>query len=96
MSSTHRLTENETQLFRMNTTCTRLLSHFARIHGYNYLRELIEPLMKIMGSLPPGCGYILDPTLVTEEELRQNLETVQTVATRFLEIISSSLPSLPS
>lgn len=96
MSSTHRLTENETQLFRMNTTCTRLLSHFARIHGYNYLRELIEPLMKIMGSLPPGCGYILDPTLVTEEELRQNLETVQTVATRFLEIVSSSLPSLPS
>lgn len=96
MSSTHRLTENETQLFRMNTTCTRLLSHFARIHGYNYLRELIEPLMKIMGSLPPGCGYILDPALVTEEELRQNLETVQTVATRFLEIVSSSLPSLPS
>jgi len=96
MNSAHWLAENETQLFRMNTTCTRLLSHFARIHGYNYLRELIEPLMKIMGSLPPGCGYILDPAVVSEEERSQNLETVKTVATRFLEIVSSSLPSLPS
>ncbi|KAH9981838.1 hypothetical protein BJV74DRAFT_778311 [Russula compacta] len=89
-------TENETQLFRGNSTCTRLLSHFARIHGYNYLRDLIDPLMKIMGSLPPGCGYTLDPTVVTEEELRQNLENVVTVTTRFLEIVSSSLPRLPS
>jgi neurofibromin 1 len=96
MSDTHRLAENQTQLFRVNTTCTRLLSHFARIHGYNYLRGLIDPLMKIMGSLPRGCGYTLDPTMVTEEELRQNLETVRTVATRFLKIVSSSLPRLPS
>ncbi len=66
------------------------------MHGYNYLRDLIEPLMKIMGSLPAGCGYTLDPNLVNEEELRQNLETVETVATRFLEIISSSSPRLPA
>ena len=52
--------------------------------------------MRIMGSLPPGCGYTLDPTVVTEEELRQNLENVVTVTTRFLEIVSSSLPRLPS
>lgn len=95
-SSAHQLAENDTQLFRGNSTCTRLLSHFARIHGYNYLRDLIDPLMKIMGSLPPGCGYVLDPTIVTEEELHQNLENVETVTTRFLEIVSSSLPRLPS
>jgi hypothetical protein len=94
--STHKLAESDTQLFRGNSTCTRLLSHFARMHGYNYLRDLIEPLMKIMGSLPAGCGYTLDPSLVTEEELRQNLETVETVATRFLEIVSSSSPRLPA
>ncbi len=49
-----------------------------------------------MGSLPPDRGYTLDPSQVTEEELRQNLETVETVATKFLEIVSSSLPRLPS
>ncbi|KAH9030143.1 hypothetical protein EDB85DRAFT_1456161 [Lactarius pseudohatsudake] len=90
-------TENEAELFRGNSTCTRLLSHFARIHGYNYLRSLIVPLMKTMGSLPPGCGYILDPTKVTEEqELRQNLKNVEVVAASFLSIVSSSLPALPS
>ncbi|KAF8506037.1 hypothetical protein F5888DRAFT_1937943 [Russula emetica] len=89
-------TESDTQLFRGNSTCTRLLSHFARIHGYNYLRDLIDPLMKIMGSLPPGRGYVLDPDLVSEEELRQNLENVETITTRFLEIVCSSIPRLPS
>lgn len=52
--------------------------------------------MKIMGSLPPGRGYVLDPDLVSDEELRQNLENVETIATRFLEIVCSSVPRLPS
>jgi hypothetical protein len=88
--------ENETELFRGNSTCTRLLSHFARTHGYNYLRSLIIPLMKTMGSLPPGCGYILDSSKVTDDELRQNLKNVEVVASSFLSIVSSSLPALPS
>ncbi|KAF8270977.1 hypothetical protein EI94DRAFT_1797570 [Lactarius quietus] len=90
-------TENEAELFRGNSTCTRLLSHFARTHGYNYLRSLIIPLMKTMGSLPPGCGYVLDPTKITDDqELRQNLKNVEVVASSFLAIVSSSLPVLPS
>jgi hypothetical protein len=96
LGSAYKLAENEAQLFRGNSTCTRLLSHFARIHGYNYLRDLIDPLMKIMGSTPPGFGYVLDSSVVSEEELHQNLENVTTVTTRFLEIVSSSLPRLPS
>jgi neurofibromin 1 len=95
-STAHQLAENEAELFRGNSTCTRMLSHFARIHGYNYLRSLIVPLMKTMGSLPPGRGYILDPTKVSEEELRQNLKNVEVVASSFLAIVSSSLPALPS
>lgn len=95
--SIQRDAENEAELFRGNSTCTRLLSHFARIHGYNYLRSLIIPLMKTMGSLPPGCGYVLDPTKVADEqELRQNLKNVEVVASSFLSIVSSSLPALPS
>jgi hypothetical protein len=90
------LAENEAQLFRGNSTCTRFLFHFARTHGYNYLRDLIDPLITIMASLPPGCGFTLDSTMVSEEELHQNLENVITVTTKFLEILSSSLPRLPS
>ncbi|KAI0265102.1 hypothetical protein BC834DRAFT_880157 [Gloeopeniophorella convolvens] len=88
-------TESEAQLFRSNTTCTRLLSHFARIHGYNYLRGLVGPLMKTITSLPPGRGYNLDPTRVPEDELRQNQRNVEVVASSLLAIMSSSLPALP-
>jgi len=35
-------------LFRSNSTCTRFLSAFAKVHGYAYLRSLIIPLIKSM------------------------------------------------
>ncbi|KAI0040644.1 hypothetical protein FA95DRAFT_1647858 [Auriscalpium vulgare] len=89
-------TDNEAELFRGNSTCTRLLSAFARIHGYQYLRSLIVPLIKTMTSIPPGHGYILDPAKVSQEEIEQNKENVELVASSFLEIISSSLPALPT
>ncbi|KAI0065862.1 hypothetical protein BV25DRAFT_1988944 [Artomyces pyxidatus] len=89
-------TENEAELFRGNSTCTRLLSAFARIHGYQYLRSLIVPLIQTMSSIPPGHGYILDPAKVPQEEIEQNKKNVELVAASFLEIISHSLPTLPT
>jgi len=88
--------ENDTALFRGNSTCTRLLSAFAKIHGYNYLRSLIIPLVKTMESMPPGHGYDLDPQKVSEQELKANQANVELVASSFLEIVSSSVPALPS
>ncbi|KAI0291754.1 hypothetical protein BC826DRAFT_969907 [Russula brevipes] len=61
-----------------------------------------EALMNLMKTLidrevaRTGCGFTLDSTIVSEEELHQNLENVITVTTKFLEILSSSLPRLPS
>ncbi|KAI0355329.1 hypothetical protein OH77DRAFT_1424817 [Trametes cingulata] len=89
-------TESDTALFRSNSTCTRFLSAFARVYGYNYLRSLIVPLVKLVTTMPPGHGYELDPSRVTKEELRQNKETVEFITAKFLEIISSSIPALPS
>ena len=88
--------ESDTALFRSNSTCTRFLSAFARVYGYNYLRSLIVPLVKSVTSVPPGHGYELDPAKVSKEELMQNKETVEFVTSKFLEIISSSIPALPS
>ncbi|KAF7293602.1 Ras-GAP domain-containing protein [Mycena indigotica] len=89
-------TENEAQLFRSNTTCTRFLSAFAKVHGYTYLRSLIIPLIKAMAAVPPGHGYELDPGKpdVGETKAAQNLENVKVIASTFLEIISMSLPTL--
>ncbi|KAJ6515229.1 hypothetical protein C8R45DRAFT_1049017 [Mycena sanguinolenta] len=90
-------TENEAALFRSNSTCTRFLSAFAKVHGYTYLRSLINPLIKSMSSLPPGQSYELDPDRadVGEAKAAQNLENVKFVAASFLEIITSSIPILP-
>jgi len=82
----------EAGLFRNNSTCTCFLSAFAWIHGYNYLRTLISPLIKCMESLPPGQGYELDPTKAGE----QNRKNIEFVAQSFLEIIRSSTSALPS
>ncbi|KAF9480190.1 hypothetical protein BDN70DRAFT_931958 [Pholiota conissans] len=88
-------TENETALFRSNSTCTRFLSAFARIHGYQYLRNLVEPLLKAMQALPPGSGYEIDPTRVSTQDVHQNQKTVEHIAATFLSLLSSSLPALP-
>ncbi|KAG7097519.1 hypothetical protein E1B28_004862 [Marasmius oreades] len=89
-------TENEAALFRGNSTCTRFLSAFARIHGYNYLRSLVEPLVKSMESLPPGQGYELDPSKAGEQDVLQNRKNIEYVAQSFLEIIGSSTSKIPS
>ncbi|KAH7916805.1 hypothetical protein BJ138DRAFT_1121610 [Hygrophoropsis aurantiaca] len=88
-------TANDADLFRSNSTCTRFLSAFARIHGYNYLRSLIIPLIKTMSSMPPGHAYELDPSKAEKDKVEQNQRNVELVASSFLEIISSSVPALP-
>ncbi|KAF8872759.1 hypothetical protein BD779DRAFT_1679537 [Infundibulicybe gibba] len=89
-------TDNEANLFRSNSTCARFLSAFARIHGYNYLRNLIQFLIKTMASMPPGHGYEVDPNKAVGQDVAQNLKNVEVVASSFLEMIASSVPALPS
>lgn len=87
--------ENEAALFRSNSTCVRFLSAFARIHGYNYLRTLIIPLIKVMES-GPGC-YDLDPSkLPPGQDINENRQQVELVAASFLDILESSTPTIPS
>jgi hypothetical protein len=76
--------------------CTRMLSHFGKIHGYYYLRQLIRSLVEIMTAAPPDCYYELDPERVGQEVADKNMATVKTVATSFLEIIQDSVAALPS
>lgn len=89
-------TENEASLFRGNSICTRFLSAFARVYGYNYLRNLIQPLIKTMSSLPPGHAYDLDPSKAPNMDYEQNKRDLIYVASAFLEIVSASAPAIPS
>ena len=49
-----------------------------------------------MTSMPPGQGYDLDPTKAGDQDVAANRANVQLVASSFLEIVSSSVPALPS
>ncbi|KAF8883153.1 hypothetical protein CPB84DRAFT_1817082 [Gymnopilus junonius] len=88
-------TESETALFRSNSTCARFLSAFAKVHGYQYLRSLVQPLVDTMAQMPPGTGYEVDPTKAAGQDIDENRQNVEYVASTFIQLISSSLPALP-
>lgn|SRR6266550_5691054 len=88
--------DNEASLFRSNSTCTRFLSAFAKVHGYSYLRSLIQPLIKSMLSMPAGCSYELDPSKAGDQDLEQNKKNIELIASSFLSIIGASVPTLPA
>lgn len=88
-------TESDNALFRSNSTYTRFLSAFAKLYGYNYLRSLIDPLLKSMTSLPEGKSYEIDPSKASEQDIVANQKAVEFVAGTFLEIITSSVPAFP-
>jgi len=88
-------TDSEAGLFRSNSTYSRFLSAFARLHGYNYLRNLVQPLLDTMVAMPPGTGYEVDPSKTMGQDIIENQKSVEYVASTFLGLISSSLPALP-
>ena len=71
------------------------LSAFARLHGYNYLRNLVKQLLDTMAAMPTGTSYEVDPTKAMRQDIVQNLRNVEYVASVFVRLISSSLPALP-
>ena len=71
------------------------LSAFTRLHGYNYLRNLIQPLIDTMVAMPPGTGYEVDPNKAMGQDIVQNQKNLEYVTSAFLGLISSSLPALP-
>lgn len=77
--------------------CTRLLAGVAKVHGYNYLRAILAPLLEEMGRHPPPIERIfnLDGTRLSKGELETNVVAVKTIAQMFLNVVTSSAPILP-
>lgn len=86
---------NEVALFRGNTMRIKLLCAFARIHGYDYLRQLVKPLLDKMCLLPATITFNLDPTKSSEAEVRENQETIKLFADAFLGIVCNSASVMP-
>lgn len=73
-----------------------MLSYFGRTHGLDYLRSLVIPLVKLLSEMPPERGFDLDPNRVGQDQATENLDNVKMIASSFLDIISSSVHTLPS
>lgn len=86
----------EAELFRRNSVGNKFVSAFAKIHGYNYLRGLIAPLITFMKELPVGHSYEMDPSKAKEQDLMENQRTVEYAASKFLSLVTSSLPQMPA
>lgn len=89
-------TVDEAGLFRRNSMSTRMLSAFARLHGYNYIRALLLPLINQMSAMPPGHSYELDPSRIREgESVEENEASLTLICQAFLDVICESVAIIP-
>lgn len=89
-------TENEVNLFRGNSMRIKLLCAFAKIHGYDYLRRLVKPLLDMMSQGEHEAStFILDPAKTTEEDVENNRKTIKILAENFLSIVCDSASTMP-
>ncbi|KAL1741753.1 hypothetical protein HDZ31DRAFT_84616 [Schizophyllum fasciatum] len=88
-------TTSEASLFRSNSMYTRLLSAFARRHGYQYLRGIIEPLIHAMEEMPADSSFELDPAKAPGQDPLRNQKNIEVAAASFLNIVGSSTHSVP-
>ncbi|KAG8696350.1 Ras GTPase activating protein ira2 [Ceratobasidium sp. 394] len=89
-------TTSESSIFRSNTMCMRVLSAFARMHGYNYLRQILSPLISQMAAMPADRSYELDPKRPDGRgNIEENAKNLSIIAQAFLNVICESAPILP-
>ncbi|CAE6527674.1 unnamed protein product, partial [Rhizoctonia solani] len=88
-------TSNEASLFRSNSMCMRVLSAFARMHGYNYIRQVLSPLVAQMVAMPADRAYELDPKRPDGDKVEENAKLLSVIAQAFLNVICDSAPILP-
>ncbi|QRV73161.1 GTPase-activating protein [Ceratobasidium sp. AG-Ba] len=89
-------TTSESNIFRSNTMCMRVLSAFARMHGYNYLRQILSPLISQMIAMPADRSYELDPKRPDGRgNIEENAKNLSIIAQAFLNVICESAPILP-
>lgn len=75
----------------------KVLGAFAKLHGYDYLRKLVKPLLDKMFTLTGASGstFILEVEKASEEEVHENQETIKVFTQAFLNIVCNSAPGMP-
>ena len=78
-------------LFRGNSATSRLLSVYARTHGFLYLRRTLSGLVTELFNKPPDFSLEADSVNdVQSVENASQMSNLQTVAEAFLSVIAST------
>ncbi|CAG8450213.1 2329_t:CDS:10 [Ambispora leptoticha] len=90
-------TVNEAELLRRNCMTTKLLSVFAKMHGSEYLRETLQPLLQnILDNPANERGFELDEVRIgSGENIQNNRSNLNNQAQLVLDEICASAKNVP-
>lgn len=94
-------TESETELLRRNCVATKMLSHFAKSKGSDYLRRTLQEKLERLVASADKLNLELDPTRLDHrsgeihEQLEENTAQIQYLTKMFIDVITSSGPNVP-
>ena len=74
---------------------TRMLAAFAKMHGREYLRETLQPLLNDLLSKPSDFSCELNPDSLGPGDATKNLQNLKATAQAFLDGICASGPNMP-
>ncbi|CAI2169037.1 10253_t:CDS:10, partial [Funneliformis geosporum] len=89
-------TDYEVDLFRKTSWATRFLAYFAKVHGIEYLRETLQPVLNDLLEKPPeySCEIYKD-RMSAGENVEENLKNLQELAEAFINAICGSSEKIP-
>ncbi|CAG8470540.1 8562_t:CDS:10 [Ambispora gerdemannii] len=90
-------TLNATELLRRNCMATKLLSVFAKMHGSDYLRETLQPVLQnIANNLSNERSFEIDEGRIgSGENIQNNLSNLDKMAQLILDEICASAEKVP-
>ena len=75
---------------------SKLLRNFARMHAYDYLRQVIKPLIDKMSQVAQDLTFNIEASRgATETEIKENQKALEFFAENFLNVICTSASAMP-
>lgn len=92
-------TESETELLRRNCVATKMLSHYAKSKGSDYLRRTLQEKLERLILSADKLNLELDQSKLdprtTETELEENTIQIKYLTKMFIDEITNSTPYVP-
>lgn len=75
---------------------TRLLTHFAKTYGYNYVRSTLQPMIYSLIDKPVETSFELDPAKAgANDNIERNADHLKFMCQALLDHIYASTPKVP-